>query len=1017
MIEQLAVRIIGKGKKLGTGVFGYPVNSTWCYVYTCRHVLGSACELELELELQECEYKVESDALETACMDEQQDLAVLRFRKPEGWQDMLEEGVFALGNAVPGDRLQGFGYPECVNHAELAFDRDMLEVQVKAVSKDRTSLQLRLDAVNLNQANRGSELAGFSGTGLFKIDKKTGKKLLCGLFREGQNDAARNIAYAVSSQSLLNVLRQNQLEQPESIDLTFADEPAGTVQLIELPERGGTGMDRETCEDYIELKIKEAEKLTGNEAFERWNEIFRSNAFRNISEKKQYEAWDEYLMLLYREDRQEEFRKAVEDFEEQYKEDTPAFFFSRKADMLWRLERYEEADCYAQKALAQEPDNDRYVVQTVLTEAFAEKQCSWEEIKSRLTYPDGTVNLSTQKPEILEYADQTLEVIAIRIFRNAKEGLFFANRAYERRKSEDIKEDLANCYYLAAVEEMTDSDGRLDIHKKNAEYLNRSRSYYREIFDKADGQERKALMRRQGGNYFRCLNLLNDVGAMRHIYREVRAAWPDDAEIAKMMNHAVTQWGNYDEAEVQELPEATKKLLQAQTAMNNADHKYRDGFREEAYLLFHQAGALFEELEGQTEEESISRKDIYIQLMNVYYFLSVYFQEDYQEKFEQYYQKFMACDVTETEKQNMQLFRQELQGDIEGAAKGFAEFADREDTLAAYNQLLHFYTRQGDRESVRRLYEYMIARKGYLIEEDEEYFYRNYITFFLYQCLDPVRAMDSFLKYGNKIQDKAAREYLEMQLRNYSGDFGDMERFLALNEKFYQEQWYPEVHYQGMKALYHLHNGQYEQAFDDYQNFWNRKDGIVPLAQNMILRLNGKIPPLGGNSVFNQDTVRDVLQNKQYIPRNPEGREEKVRKSLQSGKIIVDAWALYILAYQGKLEDLKSFSEVYVTYNTHSWLMQELLVAENGEIRRILHALHHWDNIRLRCPGMAAQVHFRQNLRGGWIEEHANVCMANELHIPLVIGRYLPDVDMGGCWRYLVGVGEMEESVEGGNFC
>lgn len=110
-------------------------------------------------------------------------------------------------------------------------------------------------------------------------------------------------------------------------------------------------------------------------------------------------------MLLYREDRQEEFWKAVEDFEEQYKEDALAFFFSRKADMLWRLERYEEADYCAQKALALEPDNDRYVVQTVLTEAFAEKQCIWEEIKSRLVYPDGTLNLSSSKAEILEYAD------------------------------------------------------------------------------------------------------------------------------------------------------------------------------------------------------------------------------------------------------------------------------------------------------------------------------------------------------------------------------------------------------------------------------------------------------------------------------------------------------------------------------------------------------------------------------------------------------------------------------------
>jgi hypothetical protein len=321
---------------------------------------------------------------------------------------------------------------------------------------------------------------------------------------------------------------------------------------------------------------------------------------------------------------------------------------------------------------------------------------------------------------------------------------------------------------------------------------------------------------------------------------------------------------------------------------------------------------------------------------------------------------------------------------------------------------MHFYTRHGNKEAVRQLYEYLIARKQYLIEEDEEYFYRNYICFYLYQYCNILQAMEGFIKYGCKIRDIQAREYIEMQLRNFCGDFGDMERFLDLNERLYKEQWYPEIRYQGTKALYHLHNGSYNQAYEDYSNFWNGgEDGIVPFAQNLILRLNQKIPPLDGNSVFNRYSLQDVLHNKQYVPRNNKSRSERINKSLQNGRIIVDAWALYILACQCQLDKLKAFSKVYVSYNTQSWLMQELLVTESAEIRRILDVIHQWDNIELCCPSLESQVHFRKSLTGGWIEEHSNICLANEKHAPLIIGRYLQEVDMGDCWRYLIGVEEL----------
>lgn len=1016
MIEQLAVRISGKGKKLGSGVLYHSSKSECCYVYTCAHVLEGSGEWLLEMEIRGHECRVEADAVEAVCIETQQDIAVLRFLCPEelrDTEDEKEDPVFVLGSAAVGEALVGFGYPQCMNYAELAFDRDVLKAKVKAVSRDKTKLQLRLDAADLNQADRDSELTGFSGTGLFREDAETGERILCGLLQKGRNSAARNIAYALSSYTLLRVLRQYQVELPEDIEAGLAEEPVELMPFTALPKRSGTELDREACEEYIDLKVKAADGLKGNEALAYWDEIFQNAAFAKAPIEKQYRVWDKYLQLLYMEDHREKFWEVTENFQKFYPDAEPSFYLSRKADMYWRQEEYAEADICAQRALLQEPEESRYVVQSVLTEAFAQEQKEWKEIKSRLVYPDGTLNLTAKSVEILEYADQVLEVIAIRRFHLAEEGLFFAKRAYERRKREDLKEDLANSYYLAAVEEMTMPDGKLNIHKKNAEYLNQSREYYRCVFDKAEGTERKALLQRQGSNYFRCLSLLNDVSAMRHIYKEVCEACPDDKEIVKMMSHAVTQWGSYDEEEVQELPETTKKLLQAQTALSSAEHKYRDGFYEEAYILYHQAGAIFEELEKQTDETDISHKDIYVQLMNVYYFLTVYYGENNQEKFEQCYQKFAACDVTEAEKQNMQFFRQELQGDLEGAAKGFAELADREDTLEAYNQLLHFYTRHGDREAQRRLYEYMVSRKGYLIEEDEEYFYRNYIDFYLYQCMDPLHAMEGFLKYGNKIKDIQARQYLEMQLRNFSGDFGDMERFLELNEKLYKEQWYGKVRYQGMKALYHLHNGQYEQALEDYEGFWNSKEGIVPLAQNLILRLNHKIPPVGGASVFNPYTVQDVLQNMQYIPKNRNKRTEKIRKELQAGRIVADAWALYILAYRGQLEELQHFSEVYVTYNTHTWLMQELLTDEDARIRQILYALQHWDNIHLRCPAMEAQVHFRKNLRGGWIEEHANICMANELHIPLIIGRYMQNIDMGDCWRYLIGIEELQDWLSG----
>lgn len=1004
MTEQLAVRITGNGKKLGSGVFYHPAKSKWCYVYTCAHVLAPVHDWEVAWETEGKEYKIELSA-EAACISEPEDVAVLRFADPVGLPDTAG---FAFGDAEAKEQLWGYGYPVCMDHEELAFDREILRAQVKAVARDGRQIQLRIEAANLNQADRDSELQGFSGTGLFKREEETGRVFLCGLFRNGQNSAARNIAYAVPAQVLAQVLGQYQLEQPENAGKELKDGAGGVMQSILPAERGGAGMDRAACEEYIALKVKEAEKSAGNEADKRWEEILHSAAFDKISRDRQHLVWDKYLQKLYTADRQEEFEKTVRQFRERYPDEEPSFLLSRQADMCWQRGQYEEADRLAQKALAQEPGNDRYAVQAVLTEAFADQESSWEEIKSRLVYPDGTLNLATEKVEILEYAERVLEVVAIRRFQKGKEGLQYALQVYGRRKEKEFEEDLANCYYLAALEEMTTPEGKLDMHKKNAEYLNLSRKYYQSVFDRADKQERRGLMRRQGGNFFRCLNLLNDVTAMRHIYEEVREACPEDVELVKMMNHAATQWGRYDEEETKNLSDTTKKLLQAQSSINDAEHKYRDGFLEEAYLLYHRAGTLFEELEGQTEEAVIARKDIYVPLMNVYYFLTVYYRENYREKFEKCYQKYCACDVSETEKQNMQLFRRELQGDLAGAEKGFAEMAEREDTLEAYNQLLHFYSRQNNREAMRRLYEYMVSRKRYLIEEDEEYFYRNYIGFYLYQCANLPQAMEGFLKYGSKIQDVQAREFLEMQLRNSSGDFGEMERFLALNERLYKEQWYSEIRCQGTKALYHLHNGQYAQAMADYEGCWNSRDGIVPLAQNMILRVNQKIPPIGGNSVFNLVHLQEILQKGQYVPRHPGGRAEKITESLKQGQIIADAWALYILACKGHLELLKGFSKVFVTYNTHTWLLQELLAAENEQIRQILAAFWQWDNIELRCPGLETQLHFRKNLRGGWIEEHANICLANELRVPLVIGRYLQDVDMGDCWKYLIGVEELE---------
>lgn len=74
----------------------------------------------------------------------------------------------------------------------------------------------------------------------------------------------------------------------------------------------------------------------------------------------------------------------------------------------------------------------------------------------------------------------------------------------------------------------------------------------------------------------------------------------------------------------------------------------------------------------------------------------------------------------------------------------------------------------------------------------------------------------------------------------------------------------------------------------------------------------------------------------------------------------MDAWSLFLLANQNRLDDLEQFDAVYVTHCTVNRLMEELCHYENELLRTVLDCIQYMNNVQIISADLGEQLVVRE---------------------------------------------------------
>ena len=102
--------------------------------------------------------------------------------------------------------------------------------------------------------------------------------------------------------------------------------------------------------------------------------------------------------------------------------------------------------------------------------------------------------------------------------------------------------------------------------------------------------------------------------------------------------------------------------------------------------------------------------------------------------------------------------------------------------------------------------------------------------------------------------------------------------------------------------------------------------------------------------------------------------------------VVMDAWALYLLAAESKLELLREFDSVYVTHSSIAQMLEDMWHYKNVYLESVIAYLEIVDNIKLQSPNFEYQLQIRDKVIC-YDEACSTVAMALEIGCPAVLGE------------------------------
>lgn len=1001
---------IENGKGTGSGTLFYEKNSDNFYVLTCAHVIYKSESVKIHILLEDGSkeevFTANKDQFHYSPIDKVTDFGettkhtcdIAIIECPKG-DFSLKPTNFMMYPMTNREKVIAEGYPQNTSDDPLYYRQDVMHGQVEKVLEKQNYFLIRITDEYINHADREVEIQGFSGSPVWDEENIDGGiYLFGGLIAFGVGNNISRARVSVMNAKLIQSLMWDEFGIsimngvpgiPES-DIAPGYQYESESESLRVVRNSWIENERRKAQTYIDdLKLQKAidvcQTAIGNNEFHKCTNEQKYSIYAALHEAYRFARdFDTYDRIS------DEMHETGVHSDRELLINAVRYFEAMDFDM---------AEKYLKEALEKNPEGNVERVFDRVMKISKSENPDTAMLSSILGDRDQLLIKPVDSREE-ESIYQLLGFVLGNVLKETDRSIRCLNRVFQISGNYIILETLATIYYFhsirdAFIEEGSDRINALEIHESEIE---KARDAYLRVLSAADELYYKGLIQRTGLQMFKCFFFMHDnFRIYKHYHDLIKYFDFPDTEVKRDVQLCYLEVAilkgpvNLDEFDaLNEHDRAFYSLvvdLNISMAMFNGGISVSAPIQERELLsLLINAEKRIADLKAIQTDDRLNFDGIHTTMVNLYgngvlryHWCAVSEVRRHAEQLKnQEGKKFISLFVHELEMQNFEESEREYE----------AFFNERQDVLS-FNEWCHFYTRNGKIEKTKELYDSVFDERSFLISEQSEYFYREYIDFTLANQYDLTPAIKCFVEKRQDLKDPYISLSFEMDLNFATCTFNDPDLMLENAKVLLDEGIYTQELYEEKCLIINMLNCRPVQA----EQYAGWAHGMHPMLssryERMLLVWRGVqvVPNMHWNSMQKWIAAQmfDVYQKEKWL-RNPKDILFESRTS-ENKAIVVDLWTLYFFVKVQAPEVMSHFKTIYITHDTVSIALQEINQVNDDDIRRVLIHLQREDNVKLLSPTLEQQLTVR-DASYNFMEVHSACLLAQELNCPAFVGEF-----------------------------
>lgn len=1008
--EAFSVLIDTDQGERGSGLLYYQDDSESFYVLTCAHVIDNAEKVDIHLLIGDgSEERIVSTTKDhfyfspidniDANKRHSCDIAIIQC---ETCDLSLNQSCYYISPVKDGQSVTAIGYPEGNSSEPLLYQQDQFDAVVLRNLNKQNYFQIRVDNRFLNASDREAELKGFSGSPLWDTEGlKKGAYFLAGIVSSGNgNNVSRgrvNVMNARLLQSLLNDTFTI------SIEARLSTVPAKDIALgYQKPDESEDQKAIRTT--WIEDERNKArvflDDIQLQKAIDECRKTISNNEFDKCTTKQKYAVYA-VLLSAYR------LAREFEIYDEIQEEMHQRGISDKREDLTSAVRYYEQLDLtkaeqYSEKSLVNNPQG---LVEKVLSLAIKAGKNETADPSILSDVIDKNDHLLLKPKDNSEEAEvyQLLGYVFANRFRNTERAFRCLNRSFQAGGSFIVLESLACAYYQHSLRNayIDKESDRVDQLRIDQTALDQSRDLFLRVLQSGDEMWIRGTFRRAGMLLFKCFWFEHDnYRIYRHYHDVIRycdylsPAQKRDLQICYLtvaIQKEPIDLQSYDALTSQDKLyfKTVQRLSAAMRIFEVEGFNIRSIHENELAKILSDVEDNLSVLKSETTDSDISLDDLITILINLYGVGVKCFNWNALEIIKDHLNEIRQPYA----KESLSIYVHEIEDDdLKKTESSYEAFFKKHNDVISFNEWCHFYTRNGLYSKTKELYDSVFTTRRYLIENQSDYFYRTYISFYMAHNFDLAVPIKCFVKHSTDIKDPFIRLCFEIELKYSTCCFNDPDQILDDLKLLLQEDVIEDIEYQEKCLIVNMLNCRFSEAAKysaisenaDLKSFQNgsKFEQMLFVLQNNTPVIN---PYWHAMIQWDRQDVDEFYRKENWLlsPINIlENCHAKSRKI-----IVMDLWAFYYLVKMNQEVILGYFDKIYVTHITVSDAIVERRNSSDQAIQAVLCYFEQLPNIIIQSPTLEEQLELR-NDNEVYSTVKSSVLLADKYNCPALIGDF-----------------------------